>query len=473
MDSIERTIIPSSSSRPSSVFYDRLLPEVWKTHITPYLTVKEACLLTSTCRFARKILLRGYIFDTARIILPLHRGFLQGTGARVGNNFYMNNCSIVDKLKEMLIRDEYFMMDVFTSKQGKLVIPIFHRPMGIGTLTIAVRDPSSNDDSDPSFSEDRLTYLNHLAQATIHVKCDMDELLILKWGVPNLQFMFTPQAFSGITLVKRNIDNDETDVVDLEQDATGLKAACMSKNNTNHLFLSTGTELRVYNCKTGKCNRRMPLSVGFTCNKLATLESAEEELIVAADDKGEVQVWDMETKVCRMMDPHLLQMYLGNNYTMRPLKGLTFAVYGSLDNYIRLYRYNTGTSSSFSSIKCTYVLGGHTGRVTSLTHLKDNDNTLISGSDDRSIKIWKYHPTNGYSCNRSIRVHKATVESIMLHPSRQCIISVSSDAQVAVTAIDDEHRLKSDDGPGFFCRYGLYDDDNGEEYFDAHGFFRR
>ena len=465
----------SSASSSSCLFREQLLPEIWKSHIVPFLHPREVCLLTSTCKFARDVLLRGYYFTYSRIILPDSTKFLLRIGARVGSNFTMrssrgHDCDHVHlhlEYEKHPIRNK-----AYITKGDKLVIPINHHDSG--KWAFLVRDLTCC----LGLSTDKLVFIGAKAKRYLYVNCNDNndgQFLAVQLG----------QTFEDVLLpayiyfTRKSVDDDFDEVIKLELPSDKLEAACMSIKVANRLIISVGAKLRLYDITTGKCETELLFFDDFCCSKMVTLEGIEDELILCADERGCVQVWDIGAKVptCRGMDTQLLQMYFNYTYTLYALRYLNFGVFGSLDNFIRLYRLvpvqATSNNSQLFSFTCTHVLGGHTGIVTSLISLNDDENTLVSSSDDQSIKVWKEHPKSGYSCNRSIRVHENCVETLIIHrnPLHQSIVSINCDLQVSVTALD-ESRLLNDDGPGILCRY-KNDYDSEEEYFDSDGFFRK
>ena len=472
----------SSSSSSSCVFRGRILPEIWKSHITPFLHPREVCFVTSTCKFARDELLRGVCFTSSRAILPDMDKFMRRTGTKVGGNFTLRKPRIQQCIHTHL-HLEYdkhpIRKKALATKEGKVIIPVDYHDNGEWAFVVRNLYGNSNDGADQDLQMDRLVSMGSKTERHLYVSCNEDnsgEFLTVQLGLTKNDMSSPAHIYFARKAVEKGCD----ETIRLELPANALEAACMSKKEKNRLIVSTGPNLRVYDITTGKskCEAVIPFFDDFYCIKIVALESGDDELILCADERGCMQLWDIRNEVCRGLDVQLLQIYFGHTYTICALEAFAFGVYGSLDNFIRIFHIlpvqATSNSPHYYSFECAHVLGGHKGIVTSLIHFNDFENTLISSSDDQSIKVWKTQPKTGYYCSRSIRVHNNCVETTMIHPSpvHQSIISISCDLQVCVTSLDDSYMLRTDDGSGVPCRY-KNDYDSEEEYFDADGYFRK
>lgn len=78
------------------------------------------------------------------------------------------------------------------------------------------------------------------------------------------------------------------------------------------------------------------------------------------------------------------------------------------------------------------ALSGHQGAVLSLYTLRD---FLVSGSEDRTLRIWRGNITNGYHCTAVMDGHRSPVKSLVAVGAGErslMICSASLDGEIQV-----------------------------------------
>jgi WD40 repeat protein len=117
---------------------------------------------------------------------------------------------------------------------------------------------------------------------------------------------------------------------------------------------------------------------------------------------------------------------------------------GSDDNTIRIWDTiidNASTTNNVVTIKSLELLEGHQGSVRSLI-LSSDGQSLYSGSDDHTIKIWRCNPSNGkWEFQQTLRGHKGSVRSLILSPNGQFLYSGSDDCSIRMWRISDHTLL--------------------------------
>ncbi|CAD8135856.1 unnamed protein product [Paramecium pentaurelia] len=74
-------------------------------------------------------------------------------------------------------------------------------------------------------------------------------------------------------------------------------------------------------------------------------------------------------------------------------------------------------------------LNGHSGQINSLL-LKNDEDVIISGSSDLSIKFW--NKSNGWLCQQTIKNHTESIYQLSLNQMQNKLISCSRDSQIIV-----------------------------------------
>ncbi|CAK8535759.1 unnamed protein product [Lathyrus sativus] len=94
----------------------------------------------------------------------------------------------------------------------------------------------------------------------------------------------------------------------------------------------------------------------------------------------------------------------------------------SLDGTIKVWTIDSPTSN--------FTIEGHLKGVNCLDYFESNENQyLLSGSDDYNAKVWDY---NSKECIKTLEGHKNNVTAICAHPEIPIIITASEDSTVKI-----------------------------------------
>lgn len=84
---------------------------------------------------------------------------------------------------------------------------------------------------------------------------------------------------------------------------------------------------------------------------------------------------------------------------------------------------------SGGSNKANFTLTGHLFGINCVNYHKGDKPYLISGGDDRLIKIWDYQTKQ---CLHTLEGHSNNISSVVFHPELPIIISSSEDGAVKI-----------------------------------------
>ena len=216
-------------------------------------------------------------------------------------------------------------------------------------------------------------------------------------------------------------------------------------HSTQPLFVSGGDDykIRVWNYN----NKRSLFCLSGHKDYIRTVQfHSESPWIVSSSDDQTIRIWNWQSRECIA----ILQGH--NHYVMcaqfHPTEDLV--VSASLDMTIRVWdisglkqkRSTTSTAlgpvpvsmmnrlgiDNVCSVK--YILEGHE-RGVNWASFHPELPLIVSGSDDRMIKIWRTNETKAWEID-TLRGHTNNVSSVLFHPREDLIISDSEDHSIRV-----------------------------------------
>jgi len=222
------------------------------------------------------------------------------------------------------------------------------------------------------------------------------------------------------------------------------------------LFVSGGDDykVKVWNYKLRRCLFTLLGHLDY----IRTVQFHHEyPWIVSASDDQTIRLWNWQSRNC-------ISVLTGHNhYVMcaqfHPRED--YIVSASLDNTVRVWDTsglrrktvrgapsddtlnlgsrglggglsNTGNNELFSTSDAVlkYVLEGH-DRGVNWASFHPTQNLIVSGADDRLVKIWAMRDNKAWEMN-SLRGHSNNVSCVIFHPRHELVISNSEDRSIRV-----------------------------------------
>ncbi|KAI9796048.1 MAG: hypothetical protein M1825_000879 [Sarcosagium campestre] len=222
---------------------------------------------------------------------------------------------------------------------------------------------------------------------------------------------------------------------------------CLQFDTDKILTGSDDTNINVYDTKTGALRARLEGHEGGVW----ALQYEGNVLVSGSTDRS-VRVWDIERGICT-------QAFQGHTSTVRCLQILMPAevgrtaegtaimypkqpliITGSRDSTLRVWRlpqagdaefFQTGPTANDSD--CPYFVRALTGHQHSVRAIAAHGDTLVSGSYDFTVRVWKI--STGETVHR-LQGHTQKVYSVVLDHKRKRCISGSMDFLVKVWSLE-------------------------------------
>lgn len=150
----------------------------------------------------------------------------------------------------------------------------------------------------------------------------------------------------------------------------------------------------------------------------------EENFLAVATNLEQVRVYDLLSMSCSYVLVGHTDIVLCLD-TCTSIHGQTLVVTGSKDNNVRLWDIETRN--------CIGIGTGHTGAVGAIAFSKKTRNFFISGSSDRTLKIWSFDDLSedGQQVNLKTRAvvaaHDKDINSLDVSPNDSLVCSGSQD----------------------------------------------
>ncbi|KAK0125251.1 SCF ubiquitin ligase complex subunit cdc4, variant 2 [Cadophora gregata f. sp. sojae] len=222
---------------------------------------------------------------------------------------------------------------------------------------------------------------------------------------------------------------------------------CLQFDDDKILTGSDDTLIHVYDTKTGVLRKKLAGHEGGVW----ALQYEGNVLVSGSTDRS-VRVWDIEKGLCT-------QVFHGHTSTVRCLQILMPEMTGKLDNgrplmvpekpliitgsrdsQLRVWRLPEQGSKRYiqtgppaNDADCPYFVRTLTGHLHSVRAIAAHQDTLVSGSYDNTVRVWKI--STGETVHR-LQGHAMKVYSVVLDHQRNRCISGSMDTFVKIWSLD-------------------------------------
>ncbi|TXG50821.1 hypothetical protein EZV62_023345 [Acer yangbiense] len=170
------------------------------------------------------------------------------------------------------------------------------------------------------------------------------------------------------------------------------------------------------------------------CDTVSDLAVKDGFVYSVSWDKS-IKIWNAKSykcleSVCKAHEDAVNAVAVSENgvvYTEAALKGDgSFLFSGGSDRSIVVWVWEREVNANHMGF--LEALWGHTGAVLCLINVDDDDLTLVSGSADRTVRIWQRGKESGYRCMIILQGHEKPVKSLVAVQRGECngVVSVCS-----------------------------------------------
>ncbi|PSS04567.1 Transducin beta-like protein [Actinidia chinensis var. chinensis] len=209
-------------------------------------------------------------------------------------------------------------------------------------------------------------------------------------------------------------------------------------------FLAVATsveQVRVYDLASMSCSYVLAGHTGIVLCLDTCVSSSGRKLIVTGSKDNSVRLWEAESTRC-------LGVGVGHTEAVGAIafskKHRNFFVSGSSDRTLKVWSLDVLSDDIEQSInlKAKAVVAAHDKDINSLA-VAPNDSFVCSGSQDRTACIWRLPDLVSVVV---LRGHKRGIWSVEFSPVDQCVITASGDKTIKIWAISDGSCLKTFEG---------------------------
>ncbi|MBE3111945.1 MAG: F-box/WD repeat-containing protein, partial [Acidobacteria bacterium] len=218
---------------------------------------------------------------------------------------------------------------------------------------------------------------------------------------------------------------------------------CLQFDDDKIITGSDDTLIHVYDTRTGKLRKRLEGHEGGVWAL-----QYEDNILVSGSTDRSVRVWDIEKGLCtqvfyghtstvrclQILMPTLVQNEQTKQPEMMPPKPLIIT--GSRDNNLRVWRLPEAGSRRYiqtgppaNDSDCPYFIRTLTGHTHSVRAIAAHGDTLVSGSYDYSVRVWRISTGEA---RHVLSGHSQKVYSVVLDHKRNRCISGAMDSLVKI-----------------------------------------
>ncbi|GAB4820492.1 hypothetical protein N2152v2_007538 [Parachlorella kessleri] len=251
--------------------------------------------------------------------------------------------------------------------------------------------------------------------------------------------LHTPQG--GQLLVARQLigNNDESEQAQPSNDSSSGGGA---QPAPTHLAVSTNSEhVRLFDCATLGCCATLAGHSDIVLSLDALRVPSGQTLLASGSKDNCVRVWAVPQGSCIGLGEGHVGAVGAVAFARR---GGSFLVTGGADKLLKVWDLSRldFAASKPAKLKVTAAVAAHDKDINAVA-VSPNDAVICSGSQDRTIKVWKMP---NLVLSATLRGHKRGVWAIAFSPVDQVVASASGDKTVRLWSLADGSCLRTFEG---------------------------
>lgn len=248
------------------------------------------------------------------------------------------------------------------------------------------------------------------------------------------QFLFysiaeNGDAFSDLTLTKRLIGYNE-EIVDMK----------FLGESEKFLAVATSVEqVRVYELGSMSCSYVLSGHKDIVLCLDTCVNSLGEALILTGSKDNTVRLWEANNGQCIGVGAGHMGAVGAVAFSK---KHRNFFISGSSDRTLKVWNLDGPSNDVVNNLKAKAVVAAHDKDINSVA-VAPNDSLVCSGSQDRTACVWRLPDL---VLVVTLKGHKRGIWSVEFSPVDQCVITASGDKTIKIWAISDGSCLKTFEG---------------------------
>ncbi|XP_042443628.1 transducin beta-like protein 3 [Zingiber officinale] len=213
-------------------------------------------------------------------------------------------------------------------------------------------------------------------------------------------------------------------------------------DDEQYLAVATNLEqVRVYEVASMSCAYVLGGHTEIVVCIDTCISSTGKTMVVTGSKDNSVRLWDVERKQCVGIGKGHMGA-VGAVAFSKKLKN--FFISGSSDRTIKVWAFDGISEDSDLEIalKSKSVIAAHDKDINSLA-VSPNDTLVCSGSEDHTACIWRLP---GLTFVAALKGHKRGIWSVEFSPVDQCVLTSSGDRTIKIWAVSDGSCLKTFEG---------------------------
>ncbi|KAF6151712.1 hypothetical protein GIB67_001995 [Kingdonia uniflora] len=213
-------------------------------------------------------------------------------------------------------------------------------------------------------------------------------------------------------------------------------------DDENYLAVATNLEeVRVYDLASMSCSYVLTGHTDTVLSLDTCVSSSGKSLIVTGSKDSRVRLWEQESKCCIGVGTGHMGAVGAVAFSK---KHKNFFVSGSSDRTLKVWSLNDIVEDAKEAInlKSKAVVAAHDKDINSVA-IAPNDSLVCSGSQDRTACVWRLPELISVVV---LKGHKRGIWSVEFSTVDQCVLTASGDKTIKIWAISDGSCLKTFEG---------------------------